>query len=193
MTRFAIALIHHPVLDREGGIVTTAMTNLDLHDMARSARTFGAAGLYIVHPIEAQRELAGRIVSHWVTGSGRRRIPDRAGALEIVRIVPALDDAVRDLGGEGEVEIWTTAARARGEVTTWLDAPARFAKTNRTVLVLFGTGWGLAPELIERAAVRLAPIHGAEIDGYNHLSVRAACAITLDRLASADHAAPRDR
>ena len=83
MSRLSIALIHHPVLDREGAIVTTAMTNLDLHDMSRSARTFGAERFFIVHPIEAQRELALRIVSHWVDGSGRRRIPDRASPARV--------------------------------------------------------------------------------------------------------------
>jgi hypothetical protein len=51
-------------------------------------------------------------------------------------------------------------------------------------LLLFGTGWGLAPELIRQADVRLEPIRGAPSSTYNHLSVRAACAITLDRLAS---------
>ena len=37
--RLAIALVHHPVLDKGGAIVTTALTNLDVHDLARSART----------------------------------------------------------------------------------------------------------------------------------------------------------
>jgi len=188
MSELAVALIHHPVLDREGGVVTTAMTNLDLHDMARSARTFGATALYIVHPIEAQRELASRIVSHWVEGSGRRRIPDRAVALEIVRIVRNLDEAIEDLGRRsverdaGQVELWTTAARAQGEITEWTPARRRLEETRSPVLLVFGTGWGLTPELLARANVRLAPIEGTEADAYNHLSVRAACAITLDRL-----------
>ena len=63
MRRLALALVHHPVLDRGGGTVTTAITNLDLHDMARSARTYGVGDLFIVHPIEAQRLLAERIRS----------------------------------------------------------------------------------------------------------------------------------
>ncbi len=179
MSRLSIALIHHPVLDREGAIVTTAMTNLDLHDMSRSARTFGAERFFIVHPIEAQRELALRIVSHWVDGSGRRRIPDRATALEIVSVVPTLADALTELGGDPEV--WTTAAKARGgDVLDWSAARARLEAASRPVVILFGTGWGLAPELLERADARLCPVAGA--GEYNHLSVRAACAITLDRL-----------
>src|SRR5664279_2019435 len=93
MSVLSLALVHHPVLDRDGSVVTTAMTNLDLHDMSRSALTYGAQALYVVHPIPAQRELAERIREHWVTGSGRRRIPDRGAALEVLRIVASLEEA----------------------------------------------------------------------------------------------------
>jgi hypothetical protein len=48
-------------------------------------------------------------------------------------------------------------------------------------LLLLGTGWGLTADVVEHAHYRLAPICGS--DGYNHLSVRAAAAVLLDRLA----------
>lgn len=181
--KLSLALVHYPVLDRAGETVTTAITNLDLHDMARSARTYGASELFVVHPIEAQRTLAQRIQDHWVTGSGKRRIPDRAVALDVLRIVPALEDAYAALGGRDGIEIWTTAASSRGgALTTYPEARARLTATSRPVLLLFGTGWGLARALVESADVRIEPIHAREATGYNHLSVRAACAITLDRL-----------
>ena len=183
MTRLSLALVHHPVLDRGGGVVTTAITNLDLHDMARSARTYGCADLFIVHPIEAQRLLASRIQEHWVGGSGKRRIPDRATAMDTLRVVPALADVYAALGGRETVEVWTTAASARGaEVTCYADARARLAAADKPVLILFGTGWGLSGDLVASADVRIEPIRAAADTGYNHLSVRAACAITLDRL-----------
>jgi hypothetical protein len=186
MTRVALALVHHPVLDRAGETVTTAITNLDLHDMSRSARTYGVSDLYIVHPVEAQRLLAQRIQEHWVTGSGKRRIPDRALALELLRIVPALEDVYASVGGgagRAGLELWTTAASARGaEVTTYAEGRLRLERSDRPVLILFGTGWGLAAEVTASAEVRLEPIHARADAGYNHLSVRAACAITLDRL-----------
>lgn len=186
MTRVALALVHHPVLDRDGGVVTTAITNLDLHDMARSARTYGVHELYIVHPVEAQRLLATRIRDHWVEGSGKRRIPDRANALEVLRIVPSLEDVYRDLAGESGrtgLELWTTAASARrGPVTDYAHARVRVEQSDKPVLIAFGTGWGLAGDLVASADVRLAPIHARVDSGYNHLSVRAACAIVLDRL-----------
>jgi hypothetical protein len=56
------------------------------------------------------------------------------------------------------------------------------ADANRPSLILFGTGWGLAPAVLDQADAFLAPLRGASPDGYNHLSVRAACAIVLDRL-----------
>ena len=177
MRRIAIALLHHPVLGRRGEILTTTLTNLDLHDMARSARTFGST-MFIVHPLASQRLLAERIVSHWVSGAGGKRIPDRARALESVRIVSHLDDAVDALGAG--TEIWTTAARAQGDVTSFQEARERLATEGPPVLVLFGTGWGLTPEILQRADLRLAPIEAGT--DFNHLSVRAACAIALDRL-----------
>lgn len=183
MSKLAIALVHHPVLDRDAQIVTTAMTNLDLHDMSRSARTYGATRMYVAHPIEAQRELVRRIRDHWVHGSGKKRIPDRALALELVETTLTLDEAVERAGGRAAVEVWTTAAASRGRsVTSFAEARARLEQTDKTVLLVFGTGWGLAPSVLEAADVHLEPIQGAPGSGFNHLSVRAACAISLDRL-----------
>jgi len=182
MTRtIAIALLHHPVLDRAGQVVTTSMTNMDLHDMARSAKSYGLASMFVVHPIEAQRELVRRIREHWVAGSGKNRIPDRALALELIRCVVTLDEVLAELGPD--TEIWTTAAEARGaDVVRYADAKTRLAAGTSPVLLVFGTGWGLAPSVIDQAALRLEPIAAGVPTGYNHLSVRAACAITLDRL-----------
>src|ERR1700690_3176783 len=105
--RVALALIHHPVVDRRGDVVTTAVTNLDVHDIARSSHTYGLAGFFIEHPVAAQRGLVQLIVTHWVDGSGARRIPDRKPAMETVRIVTTLDDAIAALGGI--VELWVTS------------------------------------------------------------------------------------
>jgi hypothetical protein len=182
----SIILVHHPVLDRDGNTVTTAITNLDLHDLARSARTYGLAAVYVVHPIAAQRQLAESIRAHWATGTGKRRIPDRAAAMELLRIVPTLEDAYADIAGSAGrsgVEVWTTAAKAHpAGVTTYPEARLKLAAAAGPVTLLFGTGWGLAGTLIDAADLRLTPIRAAAATGYNHLSVRAACAISLDRL-----------
>ena len=181
----AVGLVHHPVLDRAGDVVTTAMTNLDLHDMSRSCRSYGVHRMFVVHPIDAQRRLAERIRTHWVEGSGRRRIPDRGVALEVVEVVEDLASVYGALAASrSDIEVWTTAAAARhGDTLSYPDARARLqSDEQKPVLLLFGTGWGLSGDVIRDADVRLAPIAGAAADAYNHLSVRAACAISLDRL-----------
>src|SRR3954469_7627702 len=94
MRAVSAVLIHHPILDRERAIVTGAITNLDLHDISRSAHTYGLAAFYIAHPIAAQRELAARIREHWLTGSGSRRIPDRVPPMRGLHIVSSLDEAL---------------------------------------------------------------------------------------------------
>ncbi len=202
--RLAIALVHYPILDRAGGEVTSAITNVDLHDLARSARTYGATDVFIVHPVEAQRLLAERVREHWVDGSGKRRIPDRAPALDLLRVVPSLEDAYAALGGRENIEVWTTAASSRwGATTTFIEARQRLLASERPILgggsgpargpsaptppviLLFGTGWGLPERIIRAADVRIEPINAALDTAYNHLSVRAACAIALDRLLGA--------
>jgi len=179
--RVAAALVHYPVLDRGRAIVTTAITNLDLHDIARSAHSYGLTDYFVIHPIAAQRELAERVRAHWVDGSGSRRIPDRSPALELLRIVPSLDDAVSALG---QPELWTTSAVERPRTLEYTKARELVHGEGPPVLLVFGTGWGLADSVAERAAFQLEPIRSPRPDGYNHLSVRAAAAITFDRLLS---------
>lgn len=179
MRRVSVALVHYPVLDRARNVVTTAITNLDLHDIARSAHTFGLHELFVVHPIAAQRELAERVRAHWTLGSGARRIPDRSPAIALLRIIDDLDRAVRELG---EPELWVTSAEARGETVGYVEARARLETEGPPVLLVFGTGWGLADAVCERARLQLDPIRSPRADGYNHLSVRAAAAIIFDRL-----------
>jgi hypothetical protein len=48
------------------------------------------------------------------------------------------------------------------------------------LLLVLGTGWGLTDELMAGCDARLAPVQASS--DYNHLSVRSACAIILDRL-----------
>ena len=182
MRSVAIALVHFPVLDAQRAVVTTAITNLDVHDLARSARTYGCTDYFLVHPIEAQRELVGKITHHWLEGSSGKRIPDRKAALALVRTEPTLEDVYARMGGRDAIEVWVTAARDVAPPISLRAARARLEGGGKPVLIVFGTGWGLAPSVIEGADETLAPIRATAATGYNHLSVRAACAITLDRL-----------
>ena len=178
----AAALIHYPVHDRSRAVVTSAITNLDLHDIARSAHTYGLSDLFIVHPIAAQRLLAERVREHWISGSGARRIPDRTPAISILRVVPSLDDALTEFAPGAE--LWVTSAKGSGSLLDYPEARRALAVDGPPVLIAFGTGWGLGDAVTARAQARLSSIVGCRADGYNHLSVRAAAAIIFDRLLS---------
>lgn len=178
------ALVHYPVKDRAGQTVTTAVTNLDVHDIARSARTFGIARYYVVTPIEAQHALVARIIEHWTHGAGLRRIPERHVALALCESVPSVEQVVADIERREGVAPALIATAARPSparpIATFGECRERLRAADRPHLILFGTGHGLADSLLQRADILLEPIAGRS--DYNHLSVRAAAAIILDRL-----------
>ena len=183
MTRVALALVHHPCLDKHGGIYTTSITNLDIHDIARAATTYGVDAFYVVTPVSAQRSMAEAITGYWL-GAGQKRNPSRMVAMGIVHVVPAVQDAIdaetKALGSKPLVVV--TSARPQG--TTSCAAMRERWSATPGALVLFGTGYGLAPEIVDAADVVLEPLLGnaAKNGGYNHLSVRSAAAIFMDRL-----------
>jgi hypothetical protein len=180
-----IALLHHPVLGRDGATVTSAITNLDVHDLSRSARTYGAEGYFLVHPIEAQRQLIERILAHWEDGASGTRIPDRKEALRVVRLVPSLEAMYEALGGRKNIELWGTSARTlTTPMVSFADGRRALEGEGPPVVLLFGTSWGLRGDTLEACDRVLEPIAGGRNSAFNHLSVRSACAIALDRLLS---------
>ena len=89
-----IGLIHYPIYNKHMEVVTTALTNYDLHDIARTAKTYDVKRYFIVHPVEAQREMASRIMNHWKTGGGVHYNVNRKEAFEETELVPTLEDAI---------------------------------------------------------------------------------------------------
>ncbi|NOQ83556.1 MAG: RNA methyltransferase [Myxococcales bacterium] len=176
------ALVHHPVLDRQGEEVTTSVTNLDVHDIARSARTYGLRGYFVVSPIEAQHPVVQRIVDHWCSGAGKHRFPERGEAIALVELCLSIDDAIAEIEGrEGETpRLVVTSAKSGPDRTSHAEEAERLRTGSQPTLLLFGTGHGLSDRVLQRADVFLEPIVGPT--NFNHLSVRAAVAITLDRL-----------
>ncbi len=182
MADLFLALLHHPVLDKNGQIVTTAVTNMDIHDIARSATTYGVRRFFVVTPVPALRALSEKILEHWATGYGSTYNLTRKEALALVGIETDLDGtlvAIERETGERPVLV-VTSARAGADTLDYPAMRARLAADPRPHLIVFGTGWGLSPEIMARADLRLAPIRGPV--EYNHLSVRSAAAIILDRL-----------
>jgi tRNA (guanine37-N1)-methyltransferase len=177
-----VALLHHPVYDKNHQIVTTAVTNMDIHDISRSACTYGVAGFYVVTPVKALQKLSQKIIDHWETGYGSKYNSTRKEALALARLRDTLDDAIIDIENEtGQKPVLVvTSARPMGARTSFEAFREMLKDMARPVLILFGTGWGLTETIFDQADYILEPINGPT--PYNHLSVRSAAAIVLDRL-----------
>ena len=181
-----LALLHHPVKNRTGGVVTTSVTNLDIHDIARTARTYDLAGYFVAHPSTGLRALCERVAWHWQEGYGAKINESRRSAMELVRIVPDLDSVLveieRDTGRQ-PLRVATSARDQGRETTTCAALRSSMETTDDPVLLLLGTGYGLTQDLVDECEVLLEPLRGP--GEYNHLAVRAAAAILLDRLRGA--------
>jgi len=180
--RLYMGLIHFPVYNKDHERIASAITTLDLHDLARLARTYAVKRLFIITPLEDQQLLARRILTHWQVGYGARYNPDRKEALQRTRVVATLQEAfsvVSQKEGCTPIMIGTDASDTKDRTISYAQA-RRIIKNNEVVMLLFGTAWGLHDEVINAMDRVLVPIKGR--DGYNHLSVRTAAAITLDRL-----------
>ncbi|HEY7317974.1 MAG TPA: tRNA (guanosine(37)-N1)-methyltransferase TrmD [Candidatus Binatia bacterium] len=177
-----VALLHHPVYDKNGQVVTTAVTNMDIHDIARSGKTYGIHGFYVVTPVKALQKLASKIIDHWERGYGSQYNVTRKDALALVRIKDTLDDMLIEIEqdcGEKPVLV-VTSARQVGKRTSFADLRDMLKMTSQPFLLILGTGWGLAEAIFSRADYILEAIEGPT--DYNHLSVRSAAAIIFDRL-----------
>lgn len=183
MGELYLALIHAPVYNKNMEVVATSITNLDLHDIARASTTFGVNTYYVVHPAPAQQDLARRIMGFWREGFGAEYNPNRYEAFARVQLVAQLEDALRDIRAKHpDHKVYTVATDARLYPNT-IDYPVlrqRLEQTGDIFLLLFGTGWGMIKEEMQKADFILKPVYGH--GEYNHLSVRSAAAIILDRL-----------
>jgi tRNA (guanine37-N1)-methyltransferase len=177
-----IALLHYPVYDKNRQIVTTAVTNMDIHDIARSGRTYGINGFYVVIPVKALQRLALKIIDHWERGYGSQYNATRKEALALVRVKNTLDDVLIDLEQQYGVKprIVVTSARPGGQRTSFAQLQDMLINTTYPFLIVLGTGWGLTETIISQSDYALEAVEGWT--DYNHLSVRSAAAIILDRL-----------
>jgi hypothetical protein len=189
-----IALLHYPMTNRRGERVTTAVTNMDIHDISRSARTFGVEGYFLVTPLEEQHRLVGRILGHWRGDPSRQWHPKRFEALSLAQLAKDFDEvksAIRSKHGE-DPEVVLTDARPLPNSVSYADYRAELNRPERTrpVCLVFGTGWGVDESFYPEVHRILVPVYGpkkrdpetGEERRYNHLSVRAAAAIIMDRL-----------
>jgi hypothetical protein len=177
-----LALVHFPVYNKIGEVVVSSVTTLDVHDISRISRTYGVGNFYLVTPLKTQKELVERLVGHWMKGYGAEYNPTRKEALMQTRVIKSLDSVIEELteqSGEKPSVVATGAKQVPNSI--------RFEKLREkinegggSVLLVFGTGWGLERNLIKNADYVLEPVKGNS--GFNHLPVRGAIAIILDRL-----------
>jgi len=179
-------LVHHPIKNKRGELVTTSVTNLDIHDISRSCKTYGVSKYFIITPIEAQQSLVGRILGHWREDKNGAYNPDRQDAMDITACVDSLETAVSEIEKKEGVKPLIVVTGANFESYDMkAEALVHNAELDkRPVFLIFGTGWGLYASVLEQADIMLEPIFGKHEDGYNHLSVRSAVAIYLDRILS---------
>jgi hypothetical protein len=177
-----IALVHHPVYNRNLQVISSSITNLDLHDIARVATTYAIEGYFIVHPLEIQKQLVGQVLGYWKDGYGAKYNQDRCKAFECLRIVDSLQEAIDVIAVEYGAKPMTiaTAARIYPNTISYRAMRMKMSDSADNYLLVFGTGWGLEKSLLEQADFLLEPILGR--GDYNHLSVRSAVAIIVDRL-----------
>lgn len=178
-----IGLVHYPVYNKNSEIIASAVTTLDLHDISRVARTYDAKKFFVVTPLEDQQKLVNRVKKHWVEGHGARYNEHRKSAIELVSVTPSVEAAkivISESEGEDPLVIATDASKTEGQAISYEKARELLQTSGRAVFIIFGTAWGLDRDTISRADYSLDPVYGKT--DYNHLSVRAAAAIIMDRL-----------
>ncbi|HNT95749.1 MAG TPA: RNA methyltransferase [Thermotogota bacterium] len=182
LDKIYVMLIHYPCLGREKQIIATAVTNVDIHDIARVCRTYNVKKYYMVTNLPAQQEIVRRVVRFWTEGSGIRYNPSRSEALNYVILKPYIEDALEDIEqreNQKPVLIFTSAKK-RSDSLTYAQGSRLLQSETRPVVLLFGTGWGLPDEVMALCDYDLEPVRPG--GAFNHLSVRSAVSIILDRL-----------
>lgn len=179
-----IALLHHPVYNKDGDIITTTVTNYDLHDISRAARTYGINKYYVINHLKSQQSLVNRMRDYWTSGFGADYNNTRHEAFKVMKVTDTLKETIKDIKDTTETKpiLVTTSAQKSKKTISFKKLKTEIVNTTKPYLIIFGTGWGLTKEIIKKSDYLLEPITGNT--DYNHLSVRSAASIIMDRLLS---------
>jgi tRNA (guanine37-N1)-methyltransferase len=178
-----VVLMHNQVLVGKQRIEGhTSVTSIDIHDIARSAHTYGLEHFFIVTSLEDQHAIVKQFLYFWQQSEGIEYNHTRHEALERVKIMHTLDDVMEWINqnyGQKPLQVVTSAQKIEGvPVLTFVDQETVW-KHNKPVLFILGTGQGLAPSMLSKADYALVPLEG--LSEYNHLSVRSAASVIFDR------------
>ena len=108
-----IGLVHYPVYNKNSNIVATSVTNFDIHDISRTCRTYDIKKYFIITPVDAQKELTGRIINYWTEGDGIDFNKNRKEAFENTDMEDSIYTTIENIKKEeGEIpRIITTSAK----------------------------------------------------------------------------------
>jgi len=181
-SKIYLGLVHYPVYNKKRETVSTSVTNFDIHDISRSCKTYDINGYHIIIPVDAQKELTERVIGYWKDGFGGKHNKDREEAFETTYVTESIEKAMEEIEKkEGKKpKIITTSAKTFANSISYEDMSKKIYDDDEVYFILFGTGWGLIDEVMDMSTYILDPIRGQA--KYNHLSVRSAVAIILDRL-----------
>jgi hypothetical protein len=176
-----IGLVHYPVYNKNKEVIIAAVATVNLHDLARLAKTYELGGYFVINPLEDQHALINRFLAHWLKGYGGLYNPQRICPLHLIYSVYSLQEAISFIKNKWQQspQIIITSA-CQNEYNLDYPQARRLLRQQIPFLILFGTAWGLSKDLISQTNYVLKAIEG--VGNYNHLSVRAAAAIILDRL-----------
>lgn len=182
MPNHYVVLMHSQILLPGGVEGTTSVTSVDIHDIARSSRTYGIEHYFIVTPLHDQQMIANQLIGFWQEGEGVTYNPHRHQALSHVSVKTTLDQVINHIEekeGKTPLLIATSAKDTENKpIISYHDQGTVWQK-EQPVLLIFGTGHGLSSPVMDRTDYVLMPVYG--FSNFNHLSVRSAVAIILDR------------
>lgn len=179
-----IAVLHWPATDRYGNRIITSFTTLDLHDIARPAKAYGVETYYIAHPVDAQREIIQRQIDYWTSEENKEKQFTRYESVSLVKLVYNYEEIINDIISKKhkKPKVVGTDARTYPNTISYNKLSSLIKEGKDDFLIVFGTGYGIPKSLMETFDYILEPVYGA--GDWNHLSVRNAAAIILDRLLS---------
>lgn len=183
MADLFLALVHYPVYNRNMKVITSSVTNFDIHDIARTAKTYNIKKYFLIHPQKNQAELIEKVISYWQEEPAKSYNPDRSKALSIVECKETIEEAINEivaLTGKKPITVATDAGTYPNNVG-YRKMRETIQEGDAPILLLFGTAFGVDKETMASFDYILEPVYGC--CDYNHLCVRSAVAIILDRLA----------
>src|SRR5438093_2947175 len=90
--------MHSDVLigqERKPGV--TSVTSIDIHDIARSSKTYGIKEFFIVTPLLDQQKIVQKLLDFWKKGIGFEYNRCRYDAIRLVQLIDSLHGVIKKI------------------------------------------------------------------------------------------------